>query len=260
MRLNTRGPETGVCNLCGQHGKLTVDHIPPKGVPRVGQSDMMVLVDFLRTDVPRKSTRHFQRGVTFRSICAVCNNVLLGQRYDPALIAFCRDIDKSLRDRIYLPMELDVALNRVARSVVGHLMAHSLGTFGLGELRQDLSRYFLDEAAIFPVRYCLYAWPFPYNEQVVIDAAAIVDMRADRQNHCFSLLKFYPMAFLVTEGALPASEWALTRLDPHLSGSLGDVVPLAFAVSGLPRRRWPEAPGKFAAVLTGDGAIAATRR
>ncbi len=33
MRLNTRGPQYGKCNICGEEGKLTDDHTPPKATP-----------------------------------------------------------------------------------------------------------------------------------------------------------------------------------------------------------------------------------
>lgn len=35
MRIQTRGRDGGPCNLCGAVARLTEDHIPPKGVPRV---------------------------------------------------------------------------------------------------------------------------------------------------------------------------------------------------------------------------------
>jgi len=64
LRLQTRGPEFGKCNICGVPSKLTDDHIPPKGVPLVGQAFLQKLTDGLGADRNAKGKRLFQNGVT----------------------------------------------------------------------------------------------------------------------------------------------------------------------------------------------------
>lgn len=59
MRLETRGPEIGPCNICGKIAKLTEDHIPPKGVPRVGQAYATSLVAALGAQKVGKGSRLF---------------------------------------------------------------------------------------------------------------------------------------------------------------------------------------------------------
>lgn len=58
---------------------------------------------FLRGERMSKTNRHFPTGVNYRSVCARCNNVLLGARYDPELIAFTRTVDQVVRDRVSAP-------------------------------------------------------------------------------------------------------------------------------------------------------------
>jgi hypothetical protein len=46
-RLRTMGPPTGAGNICGSHGKLTVDHIAPKGCAKLGAVTMSHIVELL---------------------------------------------------------------------------------------------------------------------------------------------------------------------------------------------------------------------
>lgn len=167
MRLETRGPAEGPCSLCGRHGRLTEDHVPPKGVPRVGQARLVEVSDYLKGERATRTIRFFQRGVKYRSICAHCNTTLLGARYDPELIEFTRAVDKSLGQRLYLPMQLKIRPNRLVRSVVGHLLAHGVDLPREGEFFVDMRRCFPDEQATLPPGYQMYCWLYPYNDQFV---------------------------------------------------------------------------------------------
>lgn len=248
MRLQTRGSVVGPCNICGTVGPLTCDHIPPKGVPRVGQATLVEITAFLRSERISPENRYFPSGVNYRSLCAHCNNTLLGARYDPELIAFTRTIDRATRDRIFLPLEIGVRPNRLVRSVVGHLVAHGLDLHHSGDFFVDMGRYFLDESAVLPSSYRMYCWLYPYNDQFVAQCLGrMSNLGANFVLH--SILKFYPVAFtLVTQGDIDWP-WGLVRLDNTLSANLDDQVSVELPLSGLPPKRWPEAPGADGMVM-----------
>jgi len=259
MRLQTRGPAVGPCNLCGTVGPLTCDHIPPKGVPRVGQAELVDLVAFLRGERMSKTNRHFPTGVNYRSVCARCNNILLGARYDPELIAFTRTVDQVARNRVFLPIEVTVRPNRLARSVVGHLMAHGLGLYGSGDVFHDFNQYFVDESAVLADDYRMYCWLYPYNDQFVAQCIAhMTDLGARFALH--SVLKFYPVAFtLVHEGEVDRDS-GLVRLDHLLSSEIDATAVIHLPVTGLPPKRWPEAPGDDGMVMHTPLSVGALRR
>lgn len=254
VRLETRGPEVGVCNLCGTSARLTEDHIPPKGVPLVGQAFLERLTDTLGVERGSSKGRIFQRGVKYRSICAKCNNELLGQAYDPVLISFYKDVHSSLSDRIYVSIDVMVQQNRLFRSVVGHLLAHGVGQHRTGPFQSQLNDYFLDASAVFPPNLRLYCWVYPYKAQVVARGlASIFDFRFKSESLIFSILKFFPVAWMCSTADLPeyVSDQVI-RVDHISTANLNDHATITLNPSNIPHSRWPEAPGKNGVVLHND--------
>lgn len=153
----TRGPEIGICNLCGTHGKLTEDHTPPKGCVRPTAMDIRLLRDRLSAagslaPVPTKP-RISQNGVKFRTLCTRCNSGLLGTRYDPVLIRFANDVAGFLGRSVALPINTSVPTQPalLMRAVFGHMAAHCIDRYRKGprtdawrdffSRRNSLSRY-----------------------------------------------------------------------------------------------------------------------
>lgn len=263
MRLETRGPEIGVCNICGQMAKLTEDHIPPKGVPRVGQAYLSNLVDSLGAEKAGKGPRLFQNGVKYRSICRICNNDLLGAAYDPHLISFCMAVDAAFRTRLHLPQDFEVHQNRLFRSVLGHLLAHGVGLHRTGPFPSSKTDYFLDQTMSFPSDLKLYCWVYPYQRQVMCRwMASIFDMRYHRDPFIFSIAKFFPVAWLCSSAELPQhSEAGVLRVDSLATGNIDDRAVITLSPSCVPRPTWPESPGDNGAVfMNGRGTLATPSR
>jgi len=258
MRLATRGPKIGTCNTCGTHGPLTDDHIPPKGVSRLGQVAMMNLVDLLSVERPKKSARLSQNGVKYRTLCAKCNNKRLGLGYDPTLIALANDVRAYLESSLHLPteMRLKTKPNRLVRSVVGHLLAHGVGEHRNGSMIDNLTDYFLDEELPFPQNLKLYYWVYPYNDQVIVKGAGM-SVHYGNSFAVFMLLKFFPISFFFVLDE--PSEWRIpyNRLDTMLSTAIDDESVISINFTNLPPQRWPEAPGKAGMVMYGEGATGA---
>jgi len=262
MRLETRGPEIGPCNICGKIGKLTEDHIPPKGVPRVGQAYATSLVAALGAEKVGKGSRLFQSGVKYRSICRACNGDLLGAAYDPHLIKFCRDVDVAFRNRLYLPQDFELLPNRVFRSVVGHLLAHGVGLHRKGPLPAAKSDYFLAPSQAFPAELRLYCWLYPYHRQVMGRwMSRIFDNRWKETPFVFSIAKYFPVAWLCASGDLPPYiPPGVVRVDTLSTGSIDDLATITLNPSDVPPPDWPEAPGDNGIVfLNSERATVATR-
>ena len=259
MRLQTRGPEVGVCNICGNTAKLTEDHIPPKGCPRVGQAYLMDIMELIGTKSEKRSRRFFKNGVKYRSICSNCNNVLLGSYYDPELINFSYNLKEQIESRLFLPIEIKTWLNKVIRSVMGHLIAHGIDMHRKGDYFELLTDYFLNPSAPWPTGLKLYCWPYPSNDQVVIRIACYASVRTGVPNSIFTLIKFFPIAFLITSDEPPESSFSYTRIDSLLSANIDDEILVTLPIANIPRIRWPEAPDKFGMILHTAHSFGASR-
>jgi len=68
-----------------------------------------------------------------------------------------------------------------------------------------------------------------------------------------SLIKFYPIGFMVSTTDLPEREaQAVIRLDPLATRRIDDLAKIILNVSFIPPGRWPEVPGKHGAVFHND--------
>ena len=221
----------------------------------------MELIDFIGAERPKKYQRLFQNGVKFRSICGFCNNKRLGSDYDPELISFTTQLAAQLGTRLFVPISVPSKQNRLARSVVGHFLAHGIGMHRRGEAINTLTDYFLDETATFPSSLGLYYWLYPYNDQVVTNGAAgFFDFRTQKDPIFFMLMKFFPVSFLITQGKLPSVSYHVERIDNFLTSGIDDTVSVKVDVSRIPPRRWPEAPDDNGMVMHTKGATGAVRR
>lgn len=156
-------------------------------------------------------------------------------------------------------MLVSVKVNRLARSIVGHLLAHGVGEHRKGTMMDELTTYFLDDSAPFPARLKLYYWVYPYNDQVIVKGAGF-SLHYWDAFAVFSLLKFYPLSFFfVSEEPV---EWRIPygRLDQLLTSTIEDETVVRIDFTGLPAQRWPEAPLDTGMVFHCEGAMGAVPR
>jgi hypothetical protein len=197
----------------------------------------------------------------YRTLCAPCNNTLLGQRYDPTLIAYANDVAQCLASRLDLRrVAICTKPNRLVRSIVGHLLAYGLDAYRSGELIGDLSDFFLDERAVLPPQIRLYQWVYPYPDQVIVKCAAMAPSFPGDSFAVFQLMKFYPLSFLFVLDE--PSVWRLPyqRLDTCLSSAIDDESEIDVNFQVIPPQRFPEAPTSHGVVLHGDWSAITTAR
>ncbi len=271
---NRRAEPVGPCNICGEFGKLTDDHVPPKSVLKplspsgtVQPVDMVNLTDFITT-TPRTapSRRHSPDGVKFRSLCGTCNSQLLGGEYDPAWASFVKTTLSIVRNQRPLPevIYVEAEPNRVARSVVGHILAADVAGPCDAPVIQQLADYFLCPAKGFPANLRLYYWLYPFNDQLVINGGAGI-ITSDGDCIPYLLLKAAPLCFFIAVDEPPV-EWLpfgrrhVHRLDQALSDKLSARVMLPLNTRlGVPQR-WPEMPSGFEMGLGCDISVGAVPR
>jgi hypothetical protein len=260
-KVLTRGSRVGLCNICGNACTLTEDHVPPKGSidPRkVGIRSLVQTID----PVDHRIIRISQNGVKFRTLCSQCNNVRLGQKFDPALNHFSRKVAPIIRSRsqIVLPpkVEIQIQPQRVARSIVGHLLA-----VGIRENMSDplvsapmpdlMRQYFLDETTDFPANLNLYFWIYPVKRQVILRGVGIL---SGNQIVVGDFIKYFPFSFWLTHQAPVQFIELMNDREVQIRGcALDDWRTLSIGTDKQDtfRPNWPEVVDSKEMMLINDG-------
>lgn len=256
-KVQVRGEPFGHCNICGSFGKLTEDHVPPRSTQVVAQVDLYRIIDLLAVDKPigKRRSRHMQSGVHYRSLCATCNNSLLGARYDPELMRFANSTTSVLRASLLMPdrVRIGVKPGFIARSVLGHLLAVGIERTERTPLLDSVRLFVQDDSLRLPAGIEIHFWLYPYRRQVAIrDASLVLDFF--KTSVVFWCLKFFPLGFLVTWENEHPHRIDLPRLGEYMLNAGTHEAELLLPLVNLPHQFWPEAPGYGGAVLYGDGA------
>jgi hypothetical protein len=189
----------GICNICRLEKELSDDHVPPKSCPPAKSrviSQLLYEIIGYNAFRPRIS----QNGVVFKTICKDCNNKLLGGQYDRDLGEFSKRIESFLNSSLSLPESFEVECypNSVMRSVLGHLLAAKTETDDV--VIDNLIRPCIkDKSLPIPDDICIFYWIYPYEETVICRDFCMPAVRGKfKEVGYFNLIKFYPLAFLVT--------------------------------------------------------------
>lgn len=256
--LRFKGAAVGRCNICGDFGKLTEDHTPPKGCYRPTSFDIQHLHQALGQE-PRTRRYRSNNGVRFRSLCARCNNELLGGSYDKALIEFTRRVSQFTRFRGVLPRVTTVSAQpqKVMRSVFGHLAAAAVDGYGQWEGYVEFREWFLTGEGQVPSGFRFHYWLYPYKPQVIVRGFGFIPEFGIQRPFIGWLIKFFPLAFLIVrqeeEHTLQLAD--LTAFDRL---PLGEEAELPLYLDHIVDPNWPEAnPGDTGVILTGDHALRA---
>ncbi len=259
VKIATYGPKVGTCNICGEIGPLTEDHVPPKGCVRISQVEMRHITHKLSVDETPERGRLSQNGVKYRTLCPRCNNSLLGTRYDPGLCDFVNRVALCLRSSLYLPESTTLLgePQKIMRAVLGHLSAQGVDRYFKGVNTDAFRDYFLNETLPLPDGLKIYFWVYPFHPQVLVRDCGYLDT-SNGKTVVIWLMKFFPLAFLVTwQDELP-NRFDLCNFDPWRNSGINDLVNLPVRLRPIVHPDWPEAPTDNAVVLYGPEAMVAT--
>lgn len=259
LMLVTRGAKHGQCNICGDIGPLTEDHTPPKGCARPTSMELQHVT--ARVDAAKAIKLKANDGVKYRTLCARCNNLLLGARYDPALIDFVNRVSAYLSSDIALPPTMTVSAQPalVIRAVWGHLAAVGVDRYLKGSDTDALRDYFLDDTQPSPSEMKLYYWLYPYRRQVLIRDAALGDLQ-QRWQATYWAMKFYPMAFAVWYPAKGNATLPMRDLAYYVTPNAADYADVAIDLRPAPHELTLEAPTDAQVILFGQDSIVANSR
>ena len=251
----------GRCVICGSIGRLSRDHVPPRGATPAQPLDVRRLLELAggQNDLGRSRRRAFQ-APSFSTLCKPCNVDRLGSEYDPSLIAFARAVTTWVRTAtkgaLSLPKsaEVDVNPQRVGRAVVGHLLAAEersdpVAPLTAGTTTDAMRAYFLGTDTGSPP-FRLFVWPYAATDIVIVRGMGLVRVLGRTHGVVVGdVLKFFPLAFWLVGTAPENVEFPFAELPLMESGTAALRIPL----QRIPPARWPELPGKEEIVLSSHG-------
>ncbi|NGZ17124.1 hypothetical protein G6Z94_07135 [Vibrio aestuarianus] len=259
-RVMTRGKTHGYCTICRDHGKLTREHVVPQGCGNVEDKVIVRVTEYLGTSEKPKGNRS-QGGIHFRTVCGKCNS-LLGSKYDRELIEFSNDIAEHLSN-----LTFGYAFNRttyrpyktlkLAKAIVGHLLAAN----SVEETNTDrphdpryaeLAEFVLNEAAPLPEDVDIYYWLYPYKPIKMLRSIGSMNINNPSFRVAGDILKFYPIAFLVSFDSKPAPEYGLTKLNMSSNQLIDDTVGVEVSYMSALRPDFPEKAGDNEVLLMND--------
>lgn len=243
------GKKRGRCRLCGKKGKLSWDHVPPRGSIEIEAVEIdRVASSFVPANALEKPPVS-QNGLKFRTLCARCNS-RLGTRCDPALVDLALSVSRCMTTTLVLPKRLMFRARPTAivRSVLGHLVATNTsdGRLSFDDVAYDL---LCDLDAPIPAGLCVSYWVHPFQHTVALRGAVMPTVRGRLGTFSvFDVLKFFPLGFVVTDShvyddTVPLSDWRTLKSS--------QVVEIPVWFDRIHHAMWPEAPEDGNVVMMG---------
>jgi len=227
-----------LCNICRKQASLSWDHVPPQGSIEVTPVEQETVLQRFTGEKNEKIYSISQNGVKFRTICDDCNN-LLGRKYDPVLNEFALGVGRFLNTTLEMPpiIKYETKPNLVIRAIIGHLLA-AKGDFESTTIDENFRKFFLDESADFPDSLKIFYWVYPYPYIVVIRDIVMPALRGNLGTKgCFSILKYFPIAYLVCN---LAQYEGLDDLTFYYESKSSKVVNIPIKLKKVKHPQWPE--------------------
>ena len=216
----------GYCLICGSYGELTMDHVPPRGAITVSKIEQKHIVEMIGADNIKLKGIKSQNGSRFKTICANCNNKIIGnndQEVSSVIKELNTKIKKHFSDFHSIYNSVSVRFNpvRFCRAMIGHILSATT----VNHCRKEpvnspyftpLQDFVLGNDNALNDTHDIYYWFYP-NE---MHLSSKMILFYNDGNYCvISILSFFPIAFLLTEknkGIYPAQATKLTFNDSHI--------------------------------------------
>lgn len=248
------------CNLCLKRAQMTEDHLFPQGLAMPGQRKVTKIQHKVDPNYRgHQGTFLAQNGIKKATLCADCNNRVLGTDLDPWLIEFYQAASEALRRGrfpVIEPLQLKgVNLNRVARAVAGHLLALDEIPRARHTMVRQLRRFVLRESSKLHPSLRFQMWLYPFTKQGILKDLHHTEFGTTQHYDplWISAFKTYPLAFAFSSeiqnpsyrlnGVLDLTPWVTT----DINGLFGMKIPTKPIVDV----NWPFAPHPNGAILTG---------
>lgn len=198
--------EEGFCLICGEHGRLTFDHVPPQGCVTITRTEQFHLSEYMELPILKVKGVQSNNGSKFKTICKSCNN-LIGTD-DGELSRVIRRMTGSVKREVYNPnrfgniLFFDVDVVRFCRAMVGHIL--SATSTRECTVPENTSDYFLplrefvlrNESRNIEDTHDFYCWFYPFKWHISVK---MFGMHNNGYQARLSVLHFFPIGFLVSE-------------------------------------------------------------
>jgi len=239
----------GPCRICGSTDELTEDHVPPQSAVDIVAVEIDKVTSVFQSASALPKPPISQNGLKFFTLCGKCNS-LLGRHCDPALADFAKSVARCLTSSLTLPDVLHFSLRptAIARAVLGHLVAANTShdRAGFDDVANDLLH---DLAAPIPESLSIFYWIHPFPDVVALRGVIMPAIRGRLDAFAvFSILKFFPLGFAVTDARGYEDTDSLT---PFRNLPATAVADLPVHLRRSHHANWPEAPEQDNIILMG---------
>ncbi len=218
---------SGYCQICGEHGRLTKDHVPPKGAIHLTKVEQKLMSDVYNSD-PEKKIKGVKAdgGSYFQTICRKCNGDRIGVN-DVEVSRVYKELHDKVVAHISSPfaysnmISVTVDATKFLRAMVGHVLSATTSRLCEEPLNketpdQKLRDFVLGDNSALTDNYDIYYWYYPYRRHI---SARHVGFHNNGHTTVVNCLHFFPMAFLITlknEGTYPAQVRKLSMSDTRI--------------------------------------------
>lgn len=222
---------TGHCLICGKHGSLSIDHVPPQGSVTITKVEQVHLTEML--DLKNSNVRGIKstNGSKFKTICKKCNSSAVGQNNDREVADVCkaltRKINHFFRNANSPISGVSTPFDAVkyCRAMIGHIISATSVTECAKPSQPSpyfdpLKQFVLGDDQAIADTHDIYYWFYPHRHHLSIK---LFGLKNQGHHASLSILAFFPLAFLVTEknrGIYPAGAVKLNLSDESIFLSL----------------------------------------
>lgn len=219
MKISERIKHTkireGYCVVCGEHGPLTFDHVPPKGAISIRRVEQYHILEAIDEKPIKLKGVPSDNGGRFRTVCGKCNGERIGSDNDAEVSRVCRALTSSVKDYFYnfnSPYNLIVTKVdslKFSRAMIGHIL--SATSVKECESEPSDSSYFkplrefvLGDDKALDETHDIYYWFYPFTRHI---SAKCIGFYNQGHSSILSVLSFFPISFMVTgkgEGIYPS--------------------------------------------------------
>ncbi|WP_320205628.1 metal-binding protein, partial [Vibrio cholerae] len=204
----------GYCLICGEFGRLSIDHVPPQGAVTITKVEQRHVSEMSGAKANSIKGVRSPNGSKFKTICHKCNSEVLG-----ANDVEVAEVSKMLTEKIkayysninnpFNFISVDINPVKYARAMIGHILSATSVTECRTpqeetEYFSPLKKFVLGNDKALDSSHDIYYWFYPHNRHL---SAKYVYFRNQGHSTGLSLLSFFPIAFLVTpkgQGIYPA--------------------------------------------------------
>ncbi|WP_136253683.1 metal-binding protein [Onishia niordana] len=201
-----KGQSRGYCVICGEYGKLVLDHVPPQGSITVTKTEQHLITEVSGMNLERKIKGiRSPNGSKFRTICQTCNGERIGSGDDEV-----KRVHRAISDQvvayyaghsIYPWASVRFDVSKYLRAMTGHILS---ATSSIECQKEQVSSTYFDPLKSYVMNddrrvfdtHDFYYWFYPYERHL---SAKLVGFFNDGLTSKLSLLSFHPIAFMITE-------------------------------------------------------------